>query len=128
MIDTARLAGRISQSVEKTAKLEGTTMNFLPTKSAFVFAVLLSAVFCGTNSENASAAVTNIVVWGNAYAATPANLQSVAAIGTGWYHSFARRGDGSSVVWGYNNYGQTNIPSGMTDIVAMAGGQEHTIV
>jgi len=69
-----------------------------------------------------------VVVWGNAYAPTPTNLQSVAAIGTGWYHSFVRLGDGSAELWGYNNYNDTVIPTGLTDMVAMAGGQDHTIV
>ena len=69
-----------------------------------------------------------VVVWGNAYAPTPVNLQSVAAIGTGWYHSFVRLGDGSAELWGYNNYDDTVIPSGVTDMVVMAGGQDHTIV
>src|SRR5712691_824415 len=73
---------------------------------------LMGLVFL-TVLESAPAAVTNVIVWGNAYGATPANLQSVAAIGTGWYHSFARRGDGSAVLWGYDNYNQTVIPPGV---------------
>src|SRR5437870_2203930 len=85
---------------------------------------LLIALASWSVLQSAPAAVTNVIVWGNAYGATPANLQSVAAIGTGWYHSFARRGDGSAVLWGYNNYNDTIIPSGVTDLVAMAGGQE----
>jgi Regulator of chromosome condensation (RCC1) repeat len=88
----------------------------------------------GFTTTNASFTMTPvvvlpaIVVWGNAYGTTPSDLQSVAAIGTGWYHSFARRGDGSAVLWGYNNYNDTVIPQSVTDMVAMAGGQDHTIV
>ena len=69
-----------------------------------------------------------VAVWGNAYGTTPADLTNVAAIGAGWYHSFARRGDGSAVLWGNNNNNDTVIPNGVTDLVSMAGGQGHTIV
>src|SRR5437867_711531 len=103
-------------------------MNFLDAKLKGPALWVLAAVICVSTLEPASAAVTNVIVWGNAYGATPANLQSVAAIGTGWYHSFARRGDGSAVLWGYNNYNDTVIPAGVSDLVAMAGGQDHTIV
>src|SRR5439155_20582938 len=109
-------------------KVGGFTMNLLRAQSTAAACLLLTALVCGASLENALAAVTNVIVWGNAYGATPANLQSVEAIGTGWYHSFARRGDGSAVLWGNNNYNQTVIPPGVTDIVAMAGGEEHTIV
>ncbi len=103
-------------------------MNYLLAESKGAARWVLAAAVCVSNLETASAVVTNVVVWGNAYGATPANLQSVAAIGTGWYHSFARRGDGSAVLWGYNSYNDCVIPSGVSDMVAMAGGQEHTIV
>src|SRR5437868_3931347 len=103
-------------------------MNFFHAKIRLLEYSLLAAVAGVSIAGDAPAAVTNVIVWGNAYGATPANLQSVAAIGAGWYHSFARRGDGSAVLWGYNNYNDTVIPPGISDMVAMAGGQEHTIV
>src|SRR3989442_5778677 len=103
-------------------------MNFLRAKSTTAACLMLTALVCGASFENALATVTNVIVWGNAYGATPANLQSVAAIGAGWYHSFARRGDGSAVLWGYNNYNDIIIPPGISDMIAMAGGQDHTIV
>src|SRR3954453_17110952 len=103
-------------------------MNFLSIKTRTLI-LMLPAILIGVlTSQHASAAVTNVIVWGNAYGATPANLQNVAGIGTGWYHSFARRSDGSAAFWGLNSYGDTVIPSGVSDMVAMAGGQEHTIV
>lgn len=29
--------------------------------------------------------------------------------------------------WGYNSYGQTNLPAGLTDVVAAAGGEAHSL-
>src|SRR5437899_1318295 len=31
------------------------------------------------------------------------------------------------IAWGNNQYGQTNLPSGLTNIVALAGGDSHTL-
>jgi uncharacterized membrane protein len=34
---------------------------------------------------------------------------------------------GTPLAWGYNNYGQSDIPSGLTDVVDMAGGTYHSL-
>ena len=34
---------------------------------------------------------------------------------------------GSVVAWGNNSYGQTNVPPGLTNVVAVAGGEYHTV-
>jgi hypothetical protein len=114
----------------------GQTLSFSPGVQSFTVSNLSAGypLELAFTPANASFTMTPIVpppavvVWGNAYAPPPTNLQSVAAIGTGWYHSFVRLGNGSAELWGYNNYNDTVIPTGLTDIVAMAGGQDHTIV
>src|ERR1043166_3110087 len=103
-------------------------MKLLKAKLKVAAPWVLAVVICVSTARYASAAVTNVIVWGNAYGATPAGLQSGEAIGTGWFHSFARKGDGSAGLWGYNNYNDTGLPQCVTDMGAMAGGQEHTIV
>ena len=42
-------------------------------------------------------------------------------------HSLALKSDGTVVAWGYNYYGQTNVPSGLTNVVAIAGGYYHSL-
>jgi hypothetical protein len=37
-------------------------------------------------------------------------------------HSLALKADGTVVSWGYNDYGQTTIPAGLTNVVAVAAG------
>lgn len=114
----------------------GQTLSFSPGVRSFTVSNLsagypLELAFTPTNASFTMTPVVPppaVVVWGDAYAPTPTNLQSVAAIGTGWYHSFVRLGNGSAELWGYNNYNDTVIPTGLTDMVAMAGGQDHTIV
>jgi hypothetical protein len=114
----------------------GQTLSFGPGVQSFTISnssagYPLELAFTPTNASFTMTPIVPlqaVVVWGNAYAPTPTNLQSVAAIGTGWYHCFVRLGDGSAELWGYNNYNDTVIPTGLTDMVAMAGGQDHTIV
>ena len=50
----------------------------------------------------------------------PVDLTNVAAIAGGWHHSMALRRDGTVTVWGANNHGQTNVPPGLSNIVAIA--------
>ena len=35
--------------------------------------------------------------------------------------------DGTVVAWGWNNYGQTNIPAGLTNVVVIAAGDYHNL-
>ena len=44
------------------------------------------------------------------------------AIAAGDIHSLALKADGTVVGWGYNGYGQTTIPAGLTNVVAIAAG------
>ena len=50
----------------------------------------------------------------------PIGLSNVLAIAADNSHSLALKNDGTVVVWGDNTYGQTNVPAGLTDVVAIA--------
>ena len=61
----------------------------------------------------------------------PGGVVSAAplAIAAGGYHSLALKADGSVVGWGWNEYGQTNIPHSATSgVVAIAAGDLHNVV
>ena len=51
----------------------------------------------------------------------------VKAITAGNYHTIALKEDGTVVGWGRNKYGQTDIPSGLTNVKAIAAGNYHTV-
>ena len=42
-------------------------------------------------------------------------------------HTVALKGDGTVVAWGWNYYGQCNVPSGLNNVVAIAAGGWHTV-
>ncbi len=49
------------------------------------------------------------------------------ALAAGGYHSLALRHDGTVVGWGYNDYGQTTVPGGLTNVTALAAGTFHSL-
>lgn len=50
------------------------------------------------------------------------NATGLTAIAVGNYHSLAIRADGTVVSWGYDFSGETKVPSGLTNVAAVAGG------
>jgi len=84
---------------------------------------------------------TVVAVGDDAYGQTavPANLSNVVAVACGWYHCLALRSDGTVVAWGTStnpaviakndniDYGQSLVPPGLTNVVAIAGGGWHSL-
>lgn len=56
----------------------------------------------------------------------PASLGGVTAI-TANFHTVALKNDGTVVAWGLNDYGQTNVPVGLSRVTAIAAGAGHTV-
>ncbi|MGZ5529076.1 MAG: immunoglobulin domain-containing protein, partial [Limisphaerales bacterium] len=80
-----------------------------------------------------------VVTWGgrNAGLNLPPLLTNAAAPGVvaiaasgypqGQGHSLAVLTNGTVIAWGDNPYGETNVPSGLTNVVAVAGGAYHSV-
>ena len=83
-----------------------------------------------------------VVAWGsNEFGQTtiPPGLNNVVAIAAGGLQSLALRSDGTVVAWGaglindgganppYNNWGQSIIPDGLGNVVAIAAGYYHSL-
>jgi alpha-tubulin suppressor-like RCC1 family protein len=59
---------------------------------------------------------------------TNATLLRFAAIGCGGWHSLGVLQSSRMVMaWGDNNMGQTNVPAGLSNVVTVAGGEEHSL-
>ncbi len=50
------------------------------------------------------------------------------AIAIGFYHTVALKSDGTVAAWGYDYYGQTDVPAGLTGVTAVSAGAYHSVV
>jgi hypothetical protein len=107
-----------------------------PAKSNYV------AIACGYLFSLALQTNGTVVAAGDdAYGQTavPATLSNVVAVACGWYHGLALRSDGRVVAWGTStnpaviakndniDYGQSLVPAGLTNVVAIAAGGWHSL-
>src|SRR5581483_2052022 len=49
-------------------------------------------------------------------------LTNICGIAAGWAHSIGLRADGTVAAWGNNDFGQTNVPCDLTNVIAIAAG------
>jgi hypothetical protein len=69
-----------------------------------------------------------VVTWGHPSTAVPDGLRDVVAIAAGG-HQFCLGllADRTITGWGWNGYGQTNVPEGLTNVIAVAAGLDHCL-
>ncbi len=69
-----------------------------------------------------------VVGWGTGSAAlVPAGLAGISRIDAGANHSLAITTGGTLVTWGDNSNGQRNAPAALGAVLAVSGGERHTI-
>jgi alpha-tubulin suppressor-like RCC1 family protein len=54
-------------------------------------------------------------------------LTNVVSADGGFYYSLALRADGTVVTWGAGEYGETNVPPGLSDVMTIAAGGFHSL-
>jgi alpha-tubulin suppressor-like RCC1 family protein len=59
---------------------------------------------------------------------TPSWLTNIVSLSVGHDHDIMLRGNGSVIVWGWNGYGQTNIPANLTNVLAVSAGGDDNVV
>jgi len=113
-----------------------------PTTNAVGTNYFYIAIACGY--LHSLALLTNGTVFATGYDAygqtdVPAGLSNVVAIACGFYHSLALSSDGIVTAWGtstnpadfgtndYVDYGQSIVPVGLSNVVAIAGGGWHSL-
>ncbi len=52
---------------------------------------------------------------------------NVLAIAAGGGHSLALTTNGTVAAWGYDGYGETNVPQGLSNVIAVAAGDYHSL-
>ncbi|MGB2988296.1 MAG: hypothetical protein WBE26_20695, partial [Phycisphaerae bacterium] len=68
----------------------------------------------------------SIVGWGEQVVGADLSADFVAVAG-GADHSLGLKADGSIVAWGWNLFGQCNVPAPNADFVAVAAGKHHNL-
>ena len=99
------------------------------------------AIAAGASHSVAVKEDGSVVAWGNnEYGQTtvpPEADSGVIAVAAGTYHTLALKIDGTVVAWGTSdfghentvgNFGQTNIPTGLKRVTAIAAGGFHSVV
>jgi alpha-tubulin suppressor-like RCC1 family protein len=83
------------------------------------------AIAQGDNHSLVLKADGSVVGWDNIV--VPAGLSNIVAISSsaGAYYDLALTADGHVLAWGSNTWGQTNVPPGLTNVVAIAAGWYH---
>src|SRR5206468_6876268 len=51
----------------------------------------------------------------------------IVAIAGGGYHALGLRADGTVAAWGSNEYGQTTVPNGLTNVIAIGASDYHSL-
>jgi hypothetical protein len=54
-------------------------------------------------------------------------MTNVVAIAAGENHDLLLHGDGTLTGWGWNGFGQTNVPPGTTNVIAVAAGGDDSL-
>ncbi len=94
------------------------------------------SIACGFYHTLALKADGTLAAWGGAgsvnygQGTVPSGFSNVVsvAIAAGGYHNLVLKQDGTLFAWGFNDYGETNIPPGLSNVVAIAAGAGHNLV
>ena len=69
--------------------------------------------------------------WGAAFGADRPAISNVIAVSASprfaGVHGMALRADGTVTNWGANSFGQCNVPTNLTDVIAVAAGGRHSV-
>ena len=69
----------------------------------------------------------SIMGWGDQVVLEPSEFDSIVVVAGGSLHSLGLKADGTIVAWGWNDYGQCNIPEPNEGFVAVAAGAGHSL-
>ncbi len=53
--------------------------------------------------------------------------RSFSVVAAGAYHNLALKNDGTVVAWGDNDWGQSDVPAGLSGVTAVAAGYFHSL-
>ena len=98
----------------------------MSSKGIFLFfGVSFIFIILGASADGA-AQTGKVLGWGSQVVVADLD-RGFVALAAGDYHSLGLKADGSIVAWGYNGYGQCNVPAPNTGFTAVAAGSSHSL-
>lgn len=92
------------------------------------------SIAAGIYSSFALKSDGTVHAWGTFYdsgifspATVPLGLNKVLSLQCGAWHTLSLKNDGGLVAWGNNFSGETNTPSALTNVLAVAAGSSHSL-
>ncbi len=82
----------------------------------------VAGIAAGGNHGVAQLADGSVRAWG--FLTPPADLNNVVQVSANGWHAMALRSDGTVVTWAYNTPVLSSVPPGLTNVVAIATGQD----
>ncbi|MDB6110726.1 MAG: hypothetical protein JWR69_2476 [Pedosphaera sp.] len=88
------------------------------------YQLIASNSFGSVTSSVAQITFSRVVAWGNGPSLTnaPVDLATVTSVASGYFHALAIQPDGTVAAWGTTANGATNVPAGLSNVVAVSGG------
>ena len=88
---------------------------------------MVAAIAIAIGAGRHARADMDVVSWGTQTCDQGDLRESYTQVAAGLRHTVALTSDGTLVAWGYNAYGQCNVPSGLAGVSQVAAGYLHTV-
>ena len=92
-----------------------------------LYTVVVTNLCGGLTSTPATLTIVPVVAWGWWNDDVTLSLTNCIALAGGYGHSLGLKADGTVVAWGYNLYGESDVPPGLSDVVAIDAGGWHSV-
>lgn len=69
----------------------------------------------------------SVVVWGSGNMPPDLRGKRASKVAAGANHTLALMEDGTVTAWGDNSFGQSNVPSGLSEVINIAAGYSHSV-
>jgi alpha-tubulin suppressor-like RCC1 family protein len=69
----------------------------------------------------------SVIAWRVSASSPLGDSTNVVAVAAGDQHVIALKNDGSLIAWGLNDFGQAQVPAGLSNVVAVAAGGRHSL-
>src|SRR4026207_2437760 len=96
-------------------------------KAFFALALIALSLIPQAEGQNTNHTPGYVVSWGSQIIPNVAPGTRFTKIAVGGEHNLALKSDGTVVAWGFNTWGETTVPVGLTGVVAVAAGGGHSL-